>query len=126
MSDCGVCVSSWDGEPGEFLETRIIRKSRKPHICSECGETIPTGSSYHVASGLSEGDFWSFKTCLVCNEIREAFSCDGVTYGGVFWEYFDEGDCWQALNISCFNRLTTPAAKAELQRRWMEWKGLTA
>lgn len=125
MSDCGVCVGGWDGEPATFLETRIVKRARKQHVCSECGDFIPVGGSYQTASGMNDGDFWTYKTCLVCTEIRAAFSCNGITYGGIFWEDFNDGDCWSALNVSCFDRLTTPEAKAELQRRWMEWKGLT-
>ena len=124
MSDCGVCVGAFDGEPSEFVDQRIVAKARKPHRCSECNGVIEVGKSYHVASGKGDGEFWSFKTCMICREIRAAFSCEGETFGGIFWEEMEY--CFEALNTSCFDKLTTPEAKAELQRRWMKWKGLAA
>lgn len=124
MSDCGVCVGGYDGGLSEFFIKRIINKSRRSHKCSECNAVIDSGKSYQVVSGKSEGDFWSYKTCLICAEIRSAFSCEGETLGGMFWS--DMEYCWEALNTSCFDRLETPEAKAQLRRRWMQWKGLTA
>jgi hypothetical protein len=28
------------------------------------------------------------------------------------------------FSLACLEKLKTPEAKAELQRRWMQWKGL--
>lgn len=125
MSDCGVCVGGWDGEPSEFIRVKHPR-ARKQHKCVECNKVIAVGERYEYSSGKSEGDLWDYRTCAVCAEIADAFSCDGRTYGGFFWDSFDEGECWQALTTGCFAQLTTPEAKAELQRRWMKWKGLAA
>jgi len=39
------------------------------------------------------------------------------------WDYMQE-DAFEHLTAACFNKLKTPQDKAELRRRWMEWKGL--
>lgn len=126
MSDCGVCISGMDCDlDGDlaFSNVRLVKHARKRARCSECDGWIEIGASYQYVSGRNE-DFWTFKTCLICAEIRAAFSCDGEIYGGTFWESMEY--CFENLNVSCFDKLTTPEAKAELQRRWMKWKGLAA
>jgi hypothetical protein len=124
MSDCGVCIDAmdcdFDGDL-EFSSIRIVKSSRKRTQCSECSGWIEVGESYQSVTGKND-DFWTFKTCLVCAEIRVAFSCNGEVYGGVFWDSMEY--CFEALTTGCFDRLETPQAKAELQRRWMQWKGL--
>jgi len=124
MSDCGVCVytgDSFDGQ-ADVLEGKII-KARKPHKCCECNETIHPGQRYERYSMLFNGRWSHHNTCLICAEIGEAFCCDGRLFGHL-WEGFDESDAWRRLTTSCFDKLQTPEAKAELRRRWMEWKGL--
>ncbi len=120
MGDCGVCLSGWDGD-SEFCKTEI-RKARKPHICSECNKQIVPGEKYEHAGGKSDGDLWSFDTCVVCAEIAETFYCEGRLFGGMLWEQMN--DVMESITTGCLERLTTAAAKAELMRRWQEWKGL--
>ena len=47
-----------------FINT--IRKARKSHLCNECGRTIARKEPYHFLSGLWDGRFDSYKTCLHC------------------------------------------------------------
>jgi len=119
MSDCGVCLYSDDNSDISFSDVEFVR-ARKPYKCSECGAPIIAGQRHEVASGRCEGEFWRYRTCLVCAEIAEAFFCNGRTFGGILWDFMD--DVWGELTTSCFDRLKTPQAKAELQRRWIEWK----
>lgn len=119
MTDCGVCLSSYDGEC-EMYSARI-RTARKQHVCEECGAAIIPRQAYEYVWGKSEGDFWTVKTCLICAEIAKAFSCDGWMHG-TLWD--DMHEVMGSLNSSCFNRLQTAEAKAKLRRVWMEWKGL--
>jgi|GEM_PF-2498332 len=123
MSDCGVCVSDY-GDDGECTMYRcvIVKKSGKEWHCSECGVKIPKGTSYELASWLNDGSFGNAKTCLLCAEIADAFQCNGRYHGGCFWD--DMRDAYANLTTACFDRLSTPEAKAELRRRWMEWRGL--
>lgn len=122
MSDCGVCVyADYDGN-NEFFSERI-QKAAKPYRCCECGKTIPVGQRYTYACGKFDGDFRSVRTCLICDEIADAFCCDGRIFGQL-WAGMHE--VMGALTTACFERLKTPEAKADLRVRWMRWKGLTA
>ena len=119
MGDCGVCIYNDDAVHVEFFHDEI-RKAAKVHVCCECNKPILKGQRYEYASGKCEGDLWSAKTCLICAEIADAFSCDGRLYGGNLWDAMSE--LYGGMNISCFDRLTTVAAKEELRRRWNEWR----
>lgn len=121
MSDCGVCIGGvdFDGYP-EFHDV-TKPKARKQHRCEECGRTIAVGQVYERCSGKFDGDFYSTKTCLPCAEIAEAFYCEGRITGNL-WD--DMEDVMDQLTTSCFDKLTTPEAKAYLRERWMQWKGL--
>lgn len=121
VSDCGVCVYSGCDDFPSFFKQKY-RKAQNEYLCSECGSKINKGDQYEYVQMLQDGDWDTFRTCLTCDEIRQAFSCDGVMYGGMFWDSMEE--CFENLNTSCFNRLNSIEAKQELQRRWMEWKGL--
>lgn len=120
MGDCGVCLQGYDFEPWEFFNSEI-RKARKAHTCAECGETILPGQSYEHLWAKADGTMSTQDSCLMCVEIAEAFYCDGRAVG-VLWE--DMEDVMADLGTSCFDKLQTPEAKALLQRRWMQWKGL--
>lgn len=119
MSDCGVCLPGFDAWV-EF-SNKEIRTARKEYECGECGCKIAPGQKHEYASGKCEGEMWSQRTCLICAEIGEAFYCKGRTFGSL-WE--DMNEVIGSLTIGCLNRLKTPEAKAELQRRWMEHKEL--
>lgn len=140
MSDCGVCISSdYSGCEGMIDDVAVVI-AEQDQKCSECRKVVPSGNKMERADWYDDG--WNYDedretderdrkapiwTCLVCAEIATAFYCggDGRIYGGEFWEVMADSDAFANLNSSCFDRLTTPEAKAELQRRWMEWKGLT-
>lgn len=119
MNDCGVCLASWDGETVMYRSREV--KARHAWKCDECGRDIPKGSRYVLAQGLTDGDFWTCKTCLICDEIAEAFSCNGRLHG-FLWEGMD--DLYSSLTTACFERLQTADAKKELRKRWMDWRGL--
>jgi hypothetical protein len=119
MGDCGVCVMFDDSVSVDFFH-KEIRTARKEHKCCECDKPIAKGQQYEYASGKCEGEMWYAKTCLICAEIADAFSCGGRLYGGEFWSEF--GELFEELNTTCFDKLTTVAAKEELRRRWNEWK----
>jgi hypothetical protein len=121
VSDCGVCLTSGceDGY-NEFCSVRI-RRAAKIHNCSECDKEIRIGERYEYATGRFDGDFWHETTCLVCAEIADAFYCDGRMFGGELWEQM-VNTVFPIMTTGCFDRLTTAAAKADLMRRWNEWK----
>lgn len=123
MSDCGVCLSS--GEGSSIGYRCVIVHAGKDWKCEECGSPILKGSLYELASGFNAEDcnaHWQMKTCLICAEIANAFSCGGDRFHGTLWNSFE--DVFPKLTTACFMKLQTPEAKAELQHRWMRWKGL--
>jgi hypothetical protein len=142
-SECNVCIcSDADGHDGSIDSHEIITCDRA-HRCSECGIKVPAGSPIEEATwyGDDDPDEWEIDendepieperkepiyTCVVCAEIANAFYCegDGRIFGGDLWDAMAEGEIYAGLNSACFDRLTTPEAKAELRRRWMQWKGL--
>lgn len=124
MSDCGICLSSADGDFIEMLHEDDSAVARKPHPCCECSAEIPAGATYQLHAGRFDGDHVEYRTCSVCAEIRTAFSCNGWVYSQLWDDLeaaFDDG-----INDSCFAKLRTVTAKAMLRARWLKWKGLAA
>jgi len=121
MSDCGACLYSEEDGYSEFCHISI-RKARKPHRCCECLKTIMPGDKYEHYWGKYDGDTCAINTCIICAEIADAFYCDSRVYGGGLWDGMHY--IMPELTVACFDRLSSPEAKAELQRRWMKWKGI--
>ncbi len=114
------CIYSGGGDnPPEVCGVLIV-KARKPQTCCECGDAINPGDRYEVVSGKWEGEWSCFKSCLPCKEIREAFCCEGWTYG-TLWE--DAEGFVEEFTMGCLDRLTSAAAKFKLTQRWRESKG---
>lgn len=126
MSDCGVCYFSSEADGVcEVWNVRHIKKSRKEHRCIECGEIIPAGSSYESVFSVYEGEAETSATCEICREVRDAYRCDGDSWViGTLWDDIAQSDFWPNFTTGCLEKLTTPAAKAEMIRRWQRWKGL--
>ena len=121
MSDCDVCLV-FDGDPAEFFSVKEVT-GRKEHKCSECDRAIPVGTKHQVASMKCDGEFSSYRTCLVCAEIRKAFCCDAEVFGGVFWsEMADYGFPEISKSGDCLKKLTTPEAKRYFAERYRQWK----
>ena len=125
MSDCGVCVYYDDNASYEDFSSERAPTTQEEE-CQECGKPLPSGTLHIFAQGDFDGEHFEHHVCLICHEIMEAFCCEGITYGGVFWSMPMDDDIWEGLTTACFDKLKTPEAKAELRRRWMEWKGLAA
>lgn len=52
------------------LSDRLIKKTRKPHLCLMCSRTFPTGSSLRYWVGFNEDrDFCHSYCCITCTEI---------------------------------------------------------
>jgi hypothetical protein len=118
MSECGFCVGSWDEGDGEYFGFKVVR-IRKERRCEECGLQFLVGTSMVYHKGVNDGRVWGVYCCELCDEIASAFSCNGRMFGE-FWSSM--WDFFPSLNTSCFQRLSTPPAKAELQRRWIDYK----
>lgn len=123
MSSCDVCIGGYDCDGPEFYTAKVV-KARKSHKCYECRSEIKSGEQYFRDTGMWGGDFSTFRTCCLCVEIRDAFSCDGT------WMY---GSLWDDLRECVFPELTTAnkclqklgvAARQQVIEEWQKWKGL--
>lgn len=64
-------------------------KARKRHKCDLCGKTIEPGEKYSCFSGKYDGEMFTSKHCMPCNNIVNAY-CD--RYGNEYSE--DEVADW--------------------------------
>jgi len=127
MPDCGVCLTCDCDEFAFDIDTDLAVSDGSVKCC-ECDKyelaVLHFGDEdVEEEEGADEGSArWSstYETCLICAEIAEAFYCNGRTYGGALWE--DMSYVYEELTITCFDKLSTPEAKKELQRRWIEWR----
>ena len=122
MSCKDICVvMDYDGS-NEFAHEEV-RRARKSHKCVECAETIAVGDKYAYAVGKNEGDFFSVRTCLPCDEIRRAFCCDGWIFGELWREIHEQlFPSWDAMKaIDCLAKLTTPAAIERMKAEYAEF-----
>lgn len=120
--DCGVCIGGeyGDGEPCEFFDARKV-KARKVHQCCECDRDIPVGSHYLKEALKSDGEFTSFSTCEVCEDIRKSLSCDTPPPFGCLWEEIID-NVFPVMTTGCLQKLQTAAAKQYLVERWNQCK----
>jgi len=64
-----MCYCDTEGSP-EFYRERI-HIARKWHRCCECGSIIDPGEKYFYVTGLWDGDFSTYKTCEICQKIKQ-------------------------------------------------------
>lgn len=117
--DCNACFYAGDYDPPSFY-VASQRVARKSHHCCECGELIAPRQLYEHVVGRWDGKIYAFKTCVVCVEIRGAFSCEGYVHGAL-WEDIRES-MFESMTTGCLDKLATVAAKARLLAEWREWK----
>lgn len=117
-----------DGDTPAFYEVDIVkargsRKTGKEHCCGECGEVIQRGTKYERIKGKwwDEGGIDTFRTCLLCVEIRDHFACGNGWMFGEVWSQLQEnffpdmkcgGPCMAGLS---------PEAKRSIIDARMEW-----
>ena len=77
-----------------FHDSRLIKKTRKPHTCGFCAETIEKGESVVHHSGRGDGGFYSYHLCGWCekwmNELMRR-SGDECFDTGELYRYVLEG-----------------------------------
>lgn len=119
MSDTMCCPLS---EPEESAQVyhQTKRTARKRHVCCECRSPIEPGAVHDYTSMLFDGEWSTWRTCLLCAEIGDHSNCGGRIIG-VLWEELEEnffpdmkagGPCMAGLS---------PAAKNALIERRMAW-----
>jgi len=61
--------------------------ARKTYACCECGSEILPGEKYHKLTGVWDGVFATYKTCAVCQRVREAvIGVHNCVVLGQLWE----------------------------------------
>lgn len=58
-----------DGELPRVFSDSVV-KARKEHTCYECQRTINKGRKYHLSKGNWDGEWYTFKTCMPCHDLR--------------------------------------------------------
>lgn len=59
-------------------------KARKEHKCEYCGKKIEIGQKYSYETGKYDGDMFSRKLCLTCENILAEY-CKSKGYGEFDW-----------------------------------------
>jgi len=92
----------------DFMSQKIV-KARKQHKCCECYRDIYPDEKYEYVSGVWEGNFDVYKTCIDCTSIRKALFC---TY--YFTELYEDlynhlEDIDGIISEECMLMMTIPA-----------------
>lgn len=105
---------------GEMLDCVVekIKTARKEHTCCECLEKIQRGEKYEYISGIWDGHWQAYKTCLDCKSLRTVFF-NSWSFTEV-WTYFEEtfGYDDSVVPESCIAELTI-GARAQVCE-WIE------
>jgi hypothetical protein len=121
--NCDVSLGDYDGDSPKVFNSTHVR-SRKPHQCFECKETIPAGAMCERVSGLWPDSGWeTYRFCEACSEIGLEFSENGRSFG-MLWEGMQDNWSDGAHILACIQRVSTVAAKSKLQAMWLDWKEL--
>ena len=123
MSCEDVCIRG-DSDDGCEWSTEKTLKARITHKCCECAGEIHPKDSYERVVLKYDGDIYSYKTCMICCEIRDAFYCNGGGVFGSVWNDIEEQLFAENFSIKCLERVKSSAAKKKLLDNWNGWKGL--
>jgi len=58
----------------DFNFTKVIKATRKPHQCEQCGTTIKVGSTAHHVVGSYYRDFYSYRVHPECEAAGIAYA----------------------------------------------------
>lgn len=83
------CACDYGDEIRASVSTTKIVTARETHTCCECREEIMPGERYEYVSGLWDGEWVDYRTCLPCAAIRDDYCGDGYVFGGL-WEALHE------------------------------------
>ncbi len=108
--DCS-CTITCETDSGPEFSAESSPVARKVHICCECHRKIMPRETYSRVSGLWDGKFEAYKTCLDCLSIRRTFFSD--YYVGGLWDELTEYIWDGEVHESCLASLT-PAARARV------------
>lgn len=105
--NCSCINSHYDHEPGYLLKDQVV-KAAKQHKCCECGRSIEKGEEYELVVGKWDGGLSTYKTCLICCEVRKAFFCSW-TYTQIWDDLLEYADQGEGLSQTKIAELPTSA-----------------
>lgn len=123
MSDCGVCIGGWDSGCADMegVEFRNVT-AKRAYRCCECQRVMPAGEEHEHVDGKWDGEYQSYRFCLVCSEIQTVFSCGQDRLFTALWDDMKELVFPELTTANkCFLKLSAKS-KAFLLKRWNEWK----
>lgn len=74
------CIGFEDYDPPEFY-SKAIRKAAKDYVCCECSGDIIKGTEHEYVTGKSEGNWWNYRTCIGCMNLRNDTCKCGFIHG---------------------------------------------
>lgn len=115
-----MCCPLSEADETADVYNETTRVARKEHKCCECREAIAPGVKYRHATMLFDGEWSGWRTCLMCIEIADHFSC-GARVVGTLWEDLEE-NFYPDMKCGgvCMDGLS-PEAKRRLIDARMEW-----
>ena len=121
MNESMVCCPLSGSDEYAEVSDIDVRTARKEHDCCECGDPIAPGVKYEHASLLFDGRWTTYKTCLLCVEIRTHFACgNGWLYEQLWNDLLENFFRDMKAGGKCMEGLS-PAAKQRLVDKRMEW-----
>jgi len=105
MPQCFIDVDVDDGS--DFQSTKIVT-ARKDYKCCECRGTIHKGEKYENVFMAFDGTSTVYKTCSICQEIRDALFCSW--YFERVWEELWNTERWEGgIPMCAFNGFSKEA-----------------
>lgn len=115
-----VCCPLQECDEYAKVYKRARRRGRKDHECYECDEVIKRGEPHDSISTLFDGQWSSWRECLLCAEIGDHFACGGRAAGTLWSDLEDNFFPDMRMGGPCMEGLS-PAAKTKLVERRMAW-----
>ena len=105
----------------DFSDIRLIRSSRKEHVCYLCGQKIGKGESYRLHVGRFDGGFYSNTLHMDCHMMVEAYWSEADLQSGEGWDdYLVMEFVNQWLHEDGYE---VPELKRDAVRKWLELYG---
>lgn len=84
MYQC-ICIDADNGPASGTFRSKVV-KGRKDYRCCECSRPLPKGTIHHADTGLWDGGWDTYRTCMLCAQVRKDFMECGYTYGELWME----------------------------------------
>jgi hypothetical protein len=83
-------MCSCDGPIAQIWQQKTVR-SRKDRSCQECGALIPKGARHESGSALAEHEWYHWRHCLQCEELRLRLLKTNEVCAGIYDELYERG-----------------------------------